>query len=121
MVQTTKFSGATPGKVTPFERGTPAEKATIHPSVFDAYPDSALIRLNQLVQSTQRPEVAAPLPFSAPTLWRKVRNGTFPRPMKLSPRVTAWNVGLVRAWMREQEAMGYSPADVCKRTNPATA
>ncbi len=32
----------------------------------------------------------APLPFSAPTLWRKVKAGTFPKPIKLSDRVTAW-------------------------------
>lgn len=77
---------------------------TIHQSVFDALPDSAYIRESQLVQSPKRPEHPVPLPFSAPTLWRKVRNGTFPKPIKLSERVTAWNVGAVRAWLTEQEA-----------------
>ena len=82
----------------------PAQKATIHQSVFDALPDSAFIRESQLVQSPKRPDTPAPLPFSAPTLWRKVKAGTFPKPIKLSERVTAWNVGTVRAWMTAQAA-----------------
>jgi predicted DNA-binding transcriptional regulator AlpA len=80
----------------------PAAKATIHTSVFDALPDSAFIRESQMVQSPKRPGTPAPLPFSAPTLWRKVKAGTFPKPVKLSKRVTAWNVGAVRAWMTAQ-------------------
>ncbi len=69
---------------------------------FDALPNSAYIREAQLVQSPQRPATPAPLPFSAPTLWRKVKAGTFPKPIKLSERVTAWQVGAVRAWMAAQ-------------------
>ena len=69
---------------------------------FDNLPDSAFIRESQLVQSPKRPGIPAPLPFSAPTLWRKVKAGTFPKPVKLSQRVTAWNIGAVRAWMAAQ-------------------
>jgi len=69
---------------------------------FDRLPDGAFIREAQLVQSPKRPETPAPLPFSAPTLWRKVKAGTFPKPIKLSERVTAWNVGAVRAWLTAQ-------------------
>ena len=69
---------------------------------FDLLPDSAFIRESQLVQSSKRPGSTAPLPFSAPTLWRKVKNGTFVKPYKLSERVTAWKVGEVRAWMAAQ-------------------
>ena len=81
-----------------------AQEATIHQSVFDALPDCAFIRESQLVQSPKRPNTPSPLPFSAPTLWRKVKNQTFPAPVKLSERVTAWNVGAVRAWMTAQIA-----------------
>ena len=66
---------------------------------FDNLPDSAFIRESQLVQSPKRPASPAPLPFSAPTLWRKVKAGTFPAPVKLADRVTAWKVGDVRAWI----------------------
>jgi len=71
-------------------------------SGFDQLPDSAYIRESQLVQSPKRPGSNAPLPFSAPTLWRKVKAGTFCKPYKLSERVTAWKVGEVRAWMTAQ-------------------
>lgn len=74
----------------------------ICPSYFDALPDTAFIREAQLVQSPRRPDNLAPLPFSAPTLWRKVKAGTFPKPVKLSQRVTAWKVGEVRAWIAAQ-------------------
>ena len=66
---------------------------------FDLMPDSAFIREAQLVQSPKRPNIPAPLPFSGPTLWRKVAAGTFPQPLKLSERVTAWRVGDVRGWL----------------------
>lgn len=71
---------------------------------FDALPDSAFIREAQLVQSPKRPNSPAPLPFSAPTLWRKVKAGTFPKPHRLSERVTAWKVGDVRAWINQHTA-----------------
>ena len=79
-----------------------AMKPFINHSLFDALADSAFIRESQLVQSPKRPDTPAPLPFSAPTLWRKVKAGTFPKPIKLSERVTAWNVGAVRAWVATQ-------------------
>lgn len=94
--------GGKPGKLTPIASSIPAQKATVHQSVFDAMPDSGFVREAQLVLSPKRPDTPAPLPFSAPTLWRKVKAGTFPKPIKLSERVTAWNVGTVRAWMTAQ-------------------
>lgn len=91
-------------KQTPITANPPSQvhrPAAAIPS-FDNLPDSAFIREAQLVQSPKRPTTPAPLPFSAPTLWRKVKAGTFPKPSKLSERVTAWNVGAVRAWMTAQ-------------------
>ena len=70
------------------------------PSAFDALPDSAFVRESQLVYSPKRPEFPAPLPFSAATLWRKVADGTFPKPVKLSVRVTAWRVADVRSFLQ---------------------
>jgi len=83
----------------------PAATTTPTQFVFDALPDSAWLRESQLVRSPKNPDSAiAPLPFSAPTLWRKVKDGTFPRPHKLSTRVTAWKVSQVREWMSAQVA-----------------
>jgi len=39
------------------------------------------------------------LPFSAPTLWRKVKSGTFPKPVKLGQNITAWRVEEVNQWI----------------------
>ena len=83
---------------------THAALPAITTSVFDHLPDSALVRESQLVQSPKRPHGTAPLPFSAATLWRKVKAGTFPKPIKLSERVTAFKVGDVRSWLATQAA-----------------
>ena len=98
-----------------------AVKALIHSSVFDALPDSAYVREAHLVPSPKRPDTPVPLPFSAPTLWRKVREGTFCKPYKLSQRVTAWKVGEVREWMAKQEAQAYAPAGLNKPSAKRTA
>ncbi len=68
-------------------------------SIFDELPDSAFIRESQLVIDPKRPQYPAPLPFSAATLWRKVAAGTFPKPVKISTRVTAWRVSDVRTFL----------------------
>ncbi len=53
----------------------PAATTTPTQFVFDALPDSAWLRESQLVRSPKNPDSAiAPLPFSAPTLWRKVKD-----------------------------------------------
>lgn len=57
-------------------------------------PDEALIRERQLLPM---------LPFSAPTLWRRVRDSKFPQPIRLTDsRVTCWRMGEVRAWLLSQ-------------------
>ncbi len=44
------------------------------------------------------------LPFSATTLWRKVKIGEFPSPVKLGPGITAWRAKDVIAWIQEKES-----------------
>ncbi len=60
---------------------------------FDDLPDSSFVRLNQLIST-------AVIPFSAATAWRRVREGKFPQPVRVSPQVTAWRVGEVRQWLK---------------------
>ena len=38
------------------------------------------------------------IPFSSATLWRMVRSGSFPQPVKISPQITAWRVYQVKQW-----------------------
>lgn len=54
---------------------------------FEQQPDSAFIRLNVVKRLYG---------VSSATIWHGVKNGTIPKPSKLSERCTAWNVGLVR-------------------------
>jgi prophage regulatory protein len=60
---------------------------------FEHLPDSAYIRLRQLVGTV--------LPFSSATLWRKCRRGEFPPPVRLSAGITAWRVGQIRLWLED--------------------
>jgi len=57
-------------------------------------PETGFVRQAQLL--------AGVLPFSASTLWRKVRDHSFPAPVKLSAGVTAWKAEEVRAWIAQQ-------------------
>jgi prophage regulatory protein len=59
-------------------------------------PATGFIRQSQLIPAI--------VPFSSATLWRKVKAGTFPAPVKLSERVTAWPEESVRAWMNSRTA-----------------
>ena len=68
---------------------------TEHPQDPPVLPTIGFVRQAQLV-----PHI---IPFSPATLWRKVKAGTFPAPVKLSAGVTAWRVEDVRAWMQAQE------------------
>jgi predicted DNA-binding transcriptional regulator AlpA len=52
----------------------------------------------------RQPQVLTFIPISKSTLWRRVVAGTFPAPVKLSPRVTVWRVEDVRRWIAEQGA-----------------
>jgi prophage regulatory protein len=87
---------------TPAAPVIPAQHASVQASLFDALSDGALVRQSQLVSSAYHPGTPVLLPFSAPTLWRMVKQGTFPKPIKLSARVTCWKVGQIRAWLASQ-------------------
>lgn len=58
---------------------------------FDTLPDAANVRDKV---------VAGLFGCSVPTVWRMAKDGRLPRPRKLSKRVTAWNVGQLRATLR---------------------
>lgn len=45
------------------------------------------------------------LPFSGSTLWRKVRTGDFPAPVKLGPAITAWREREVASWLKKQHGI----------------
>ena len=59
-------------------------------------PATGYIRQSQLIPII--------VPFSPATLWRKVKAGEFPRPVKLSKRVSAWRVEEIRSWMQRRNS-----------------
>ncbi|KWR88597.1 AlpA family transcriptional regulator [Cupriavidus sp. IDO] len=56
-------------------------------------PETGYVRQSQLIPAI--------LPFSSATLWRKVKAGTFPKPVKLSERVTAWDASSIREYLAD--------------------
>jgi predicted DNA-binding transcriptional regulator AlpA len=62
---------------------------------FDALPNAANVR---------QPVVEALFNWSAATLWRRVKDGTIPKPDKLSPRINTWNVGRLRGVLNKRPA-----------------
>lgn len=60
---------------------------------FNHLPDPALLREREILPL---------LPFSSPTLWRRVKSGAFPQPIRLEGRMTAWKWGDVRQWLEAQ-------------------
>jgi hypothetical protein len=66
-------------------------------------PETGFVRLPLLVgdKKTGTPGL---VPLSKTTIWRRVAAGTFPKPIKLSERVTAWKAEDIRAWLDQQAA-----------------
>lgn len=64
--------------------------------ILGSLPFTGYVRQSQLIPII--------VPFSSATLWRKVKAGDFPKPVKLSERVTAWRVEDIRAWMAARNA-----------------
>jgi len=67
-------------------------------SKFADLPDDAFIRLRQML-------TLQVIPYSASTVWRRCKNKEFPAPLRVSPGITAWRVGDVRAHL---ESLGKS-------------
>lgn len=69
---------------------------TTHSAPADSLPSTGYVRQAQLIPTL--------IPFSSATLWRKVKAGEFPKPVKLSERVTAWRAEDIRDWMAARNA-----------------
>jgi len=75
-----------------FEHISPGDQ-----SVSDPAQGCRFIRQRQLIESKS-------VPFSPSTLWRKVKAGEFPQPVKISSHITAWRVSDIRAWATDPAA-----------------
>ncbi len=66
-------------------------------------PETGFLRLSHIVGNTKTGTLPV-IPVSKSTWWEGVKNGRFPKPIKLSPGVTAWRVEDIRKYI---ERMGH--------------
>jgi len=66
-------------------------------SPFDL-PSEGLLRLKQFVGPGR------PIPVSRSAWWKGVKDGRYPKPVKLGPRTTAWRVSDIRALIADGSA-----------------
>ena len=58
-----------------------------------SFPDTGFVRLSQIIGNPKAdPPIPAVIPVSKSTWWNGVKTGRFPKPVKLTPRTTAWRV-----------------------------
>ncbi|WP_321490664.1 AlpA family phage regulatory protein [uncultured Hyphomonas sp.] len=55
-----------------------------------ALPETGFLRISQILAP------AGPIPVSKSTWWAGVKDGRFPKPLKLGKRVTVWRVEDIR-------------------------
>jgi len=61
-------------------------------------PEIGYLRLPQIIGDPRaHPPLAPLIPVSKSTWWAGVKDGRYPKPVKLGPRITAWRVEDVRA------------------------
>lgn len=61
-------------------------------------PEEGLVRLKQIIGDPKaNPPIPPVIPVSRSTWWQGVKDGRFPKPVKLSTRCTAWRVEDIRA------------------------
>ncbi len=62
------------------------------------FPKTGFVRLSQILAP------AGPIPVGKSTWWAGVKDGRFPRPVKLGTRITVWKVEEIRALFDGSEA-----------------
>ncbi|MCK9638031.1 AlpA family phage regulatory protein [Methylobacter sp. Wu8] len=61
-------------------------------------PQTGYLRLPHIIGNPKaEPPIPAVIPVGKSTWWQGVKDGRFPKPVKLGPRTTAWRVEDIRA------------------------
>lgn len=69
----------------------------IAPTVASPLPATGFLRVKQIVgDRSSTPPVPGLIPVCEASWWRGVKTGRYPKPVKLSPRVTVWRVEDIR-------------------------
>ena len=58
-----------------------------------------MLRIKQVSEKTSK---------GPSTIWADVKKGTFPKPVKLSPKTTAWTDESIDIWLKEKIAESQS-------------
>jgi prophage regulatory protein len=67
-------------------------------------PETGFLRLPQILGDPKaNPPVPPVIPVCKSTWWAGVRAGRYPKPVKLSPRVTAWRASDIRKLIEQAE------------------
>lgn len=74
-----------------------SSKPTIKPPEFDQLPDTAFLRL---------PQVLVVWPVSKSSWYRGVANGKYPKPVHIGDNTSAWRVGDIRALLEQSTSQG---------------
>jgi predicted DNA-binding transcriptional regulator AlpA len=64
------------------------------------FPSTGFVRLSAIIAPN------GPIPVSKSTWWQGVRDGRFPKPVKLGPKTTAWRVEDILALIARLNAGG---------------
>ena len=66
------------------------------------FPEFGFLRLKQIIGDPNAdPPVPAVIPVSRSTWWQGVKDGRFPKPIKLTPRTTVWRTEDIRAFVEQ--------------------
>ena len=69
-----------------------------------ALPETGYLRLPQIIGNSKK-NIPAIIPVARSTWWQGVKSGRYPKPIKLSPRVTVWSVESIRAFIEKAGAV----------------
>jgi len=76
-------------------------------SVTTYYPVEGFLRERQILGDPfATPHMPALIPVSRSTWWRGIKEGRFPAPVKLGPRITAWRADDIVALIRSFDLRG---------------
>ena len=69
-------------------------------SITQSIPETGFVRLAQILGDSNR-DIPPLIPVSKTTWWKGVREGRFPKPVRLSGRTTAWRAEDIRKLIDE--------------------
>ncbi len=70
----------------------------------NSLPKSGFVRLSHIIGNPKSdPPIPALIPISKSTWWAGVKDGRFPKPVKLGPRITVWRVEEIRELIERPE------------------